>query len=257
MKKIRLVLIMGLLVCLCTAGLSSCKLVKELLPGGSASKHTLLRYLEEKYGEEFVYRETPRGQGDGYYEIWVRPKDHEGDNKYEFTVREDLNTGEISDGYPNVLFRESAAKELSRIASGVFGECIANSDYIMREPTPSEINEDTPPLEFLKEDTFACEFATTCDVSKKEQVTQEFIDELESQGILLTFRIMFVTEEVFQDMQENANLSKEKANEVFAKYYLDALNNGTLGEKVLACGQFGAGYYGDHIREEHITGKWW
>jgi hypothetical protein len=194
-----------------------------------------------------VYRETPRGQGDDYNEIWVRPKDHEGDSDYEIKVRQYKDTDEIVDSYFNILFRESAVKELESMTNEIFGQCVVYSSLGNDALVPSDITKDSSALEFLQADTFFCDIATTYDVSRKEDVAQQFITELEEKGIILNIRILFVTEQAFESIQNNPD-------EKMIDYFLEAWDGNYT--NTLAVGDFIYGYDLEGNRETTATWEW-
>jgi hypothetical protein len=171
---------------------SSCSVVNSLPHFGH--KKAMLKYMEEKYDESFVYEYTARNGAQEYVDIYVLPEAHKDDYDYEIRVRRYNDTGEIIDSYFNILFREGAVKELERMTNEIFGQCVVYNSLGNDALVPSGITKGSSALEFLQADTFFCDIATTYDVSGKEDAVQKFIAELEEKDIILNIRILFVTE---------------------------------------------------------------
>jgi hypothetical protein len=223
---------------------------KLLLEDSDKVKDKLMKHLIDKYDEEFVFEKFATNQRSNT-DIYAYPKAHDRDDDWKIRVSRDNETGEISDTYANIIFREEGGAEILKIANKIFPEAIV-VPYAGGTLLPETITKESSLRDFFEATSFPfvivvkpenIEEAASRTIDEwgvvspeaSEQyfgpLVQQFTDEISAEDIQATFEIYFVNETGWSKMRDNPE-------EAIGDFGYESGSIDFTPVNVIACGEF-------------------
>ena len=183
-------------------------------------KESCEAYLEEKYGEDFIFAEAyddfqpEKSSAKWFFRSAALSVNEGSDDKILVRVWFENDKVNYRDNYLAFYFGEQRLRIMNEIAREVYGECRVKSPVVKGHVLPENFNKNTSLSEYLGSDgsNLKCEIflAPGYDDSDREEKLRALYEKFHEKNVICCANVFYTTDEAVYDNFEDPSLRATK-----------------------------------------------